>query len=117
MKDNNKDEKSIKDIKRKVNEIDNRIDTEKIRIRKIAETQDHITSLRRNINWCIELLSKSMKGPTTQNRFDDMHNSNTLFYIKTASILDEESEKSRKNIVILSSEKDKIIKDSKDQKE
>lgn len=103
--------------KQKINEIDYQIYEEKRKMKKINNIQENIAALSKNMSRCVDLLSKSIKGPTTKNIFDDMHDSNRIFYIQATCDLDELTEVSQKKINTLSIEKDKIIKESKNQKE
>ena len=84
---------------------------EKKRLQKLDDMQEEIVALNKNLTKCIDLLSKSISGPVTNNVFNDMHNSNRLFYVKTSGIIDEESTNSKININRLYQEKDDVIKE------
>lgn len=100
-------------VKEKVNKIDDKLDAEKKRLQKLDDMQEEIVALNKNLTKCIDLLSKSISGPVTNNVFNDMHNSNRLFYVKTSGIIDEESTNSKININRLYQEKDDVIKEER----
>ena len=100
-------------VKEKVNKIDDKLDTEKRKLQKLDDMQEELISLNKNLTKCIDSLSKSISGPITKNVFNDMHNSNRLFYIKTSNIIDEEATSSKRNINKLYQEKDEIIKEER----
>lgn len=100
-------------LKQKINELNNMIEEEKKKIKKLDSMQEEITSLNKNMNKCIELLSKSIESPTKDNMLSDMYNSNKSLYRNLTSSLDEEAEVSKKIINKLSQEKDNLIKENK----
>ena len=100
--------------RQKINEVDNQIDDEKGRLEKLSTMQETIDSIAKNVDKCIELLSKSMKGPNTDSLFNDMYNSNKAFFKKASSNIESEETNSRKKINELYKEKEKILKDTKD---
>lgn len=108
---------NIKTTKQIINEIDNKLSVEKKKIKKLDEMQETLYELNKNMTKCIELLSKSIKGPTTNNIFSDMENKNRIFYIKGSSVLDEETELSMKKIQNLYKEKSNEIAKSKKEQE
>jgi len=110
-----KADNSVITTKQNIEQIDDKINIEKERIRKLENIHEELISLNRNMDKCIEILSKSMKGPTSNVMFDDMHNSNRIFLLKTASNLTEQAELSRKNINKLYQEKDEIINTNKEE--
>lgn len=110
-------EKIPDNIKKRINEIDNLVDYEKRRIKKFDNMQEEVIALNKNLNKCIDLLSKSIEGPTKKNMLNDMYDSTKSFYMNFISTLDEEISSSRKNINKLAQEKDDIIKQNKNKKE
>lgn len=88
----------VKTQKQKINELDNKLSAEKAKLRKIDAMQDSLYELNKNMNKCIELLSKSIVGPATNRFFNDMENNNRVFYAKSSAILEEESSDTMKNI-------------------
>ena len=107
----------ITSTKQKINEIDYKIDNEKEKIKKLDDIQESMTALNKSLNRCIELLSLSLKGPTSQNMFEDMQAQNKAIYQNVTSELDDEMDKTRSTINKLYEEKDNIIKEDKNKKE
>lgn len=115
--ENKKLDNEILNTKNQINRIDNLIDDEKIRIKKLDSMQEDIVSLSKSINRCIDLLSQSIKGPQSESKYNDMRNSNKKSYINIATFLDDEAELSRKKINKLYDEKETLLKESKNKEE
>lgn len=112
MDDKNNNMENI-NLNSKIVRIDNLVDEQKYKIKKIDELQEQITSLNKNLNMCIALLARAINGPTTQNMFNDMYENNQSFYANMANTLDDELVDARKTIDSLSKEKDELIKEFK----
>ena len=97
----------------KIVRIDNLVDEQKYKMKKIDELQEQISSLNKSLNMCIALLSRAINGPTTQNMFNDMYENNQSFYANMASTLDDELVETRKFISSLSKEKEDLINEFK----
>ena len=99
---NNKDNKiadnRIEKSKKKIAQIDESIDIEKNKLKKIDNIQEEFVSLNKSINRCIELLSPSIKGTKTNHMLDEMFNNNNNLLKNVSSVLDEEKEETKKNI-------------------
>lgn len=95
---------------KKIRMIEDKIDLEKERLKKINSMYDDIESFDRDINKCIDLLAKSVKGSNVNNIFDDVNESSSIFYKSIVSSLDEELEASKKAISKLTEEKEAILK-------
>lgn len=107
---NKSETEEIEKYKRSINETENKIDFEKRRIKDIENLQEEVVSLNKNLDECIKILEKSMQGPTTNYAFEDMHNNNRTFFVKTTSVLDEQIKNSQKKINSLSEKKEEQIK-------
>lgn len=103
--------------KQKIKEIDDRLDIERKKLQKLDDMREEIISLNKNMDKCIDLLAKSIKGPVTKSIFNDMYDSNKIFFIKANSAIDEENNISKKEINKLYQEKDKLIKENKEKEE
>jgi len=105
---------NIKDeFKKKINEIDNQIDNEKKKIKKIDSIQEEVTALNKNLNKCIELLSVSIKGEKNDKMLSDMYDKNKSFYVNFSSTLDDEISATKKKISKLNETKENLIKENK----
>ncbi len=111
---NKKIDNRILTPKEKINNIDERLDNAKKRIKNLSEMQENVEAITKSINKCIDLLSKSVKGPQVNNKFNDMRDSNKLFLVKTSASIEEETISARKDINELYKEKDRILKENKD---
>ena len=98
----------------KINEIDEKLDTEKKKIKNLSDMQDTVNSIAKSMERCIDLLAKSISGPRTHNKFNDMRNSNKVFLRKATASIEEESMHIRKKINELYKEKDAILKENRE---
>ena len=80
---------NIKESKQKINEIDNMLNIEKKKIKTLEEMKETVYELNKNLNTCISLLSKSIKGKTADIIFNDMENANRRIYMKNNNLLEE----------------------------
>ncbi len=108
---------NIKESKQKINEIDNMLNIEKKKIKTLEEMKETVYELNKNLNTCISLLSKSIKGKTTDIIFNDMENANRRIYMKNNNLLEEETLDTMKKINKLYIEKNDEIEKNKIQKE
>ena len=99
--------------KEKINNIDNRLDVAKRKIKNLQNMQENVNSIAKSMNRCIDLLSKSIKGPTVNNKFEDMRSTNKIFYAKTTASIEEETMGIRKTINELYKEKDELLKENR----
>ena len=114
--DNNNEKKvdnRIISSKEKINKIDDELEFEKARLKKLDNMQEELHALNKSISKCIYLLSKSIKGPNTNVVFEDMNSSNHAFIENAQATLEEEMADSRKNIHTLYEAKEEIIKESR----
>ena len=115
MDDKNIDNK-ILTTKEKINKIDNKLDIEKKRIKKLDNMQENVNSINKNINHCIYLLSKSVKGTNANHIFNDMYDTNNDVTKKMNKSIDEELALSKKGVNKLYEEKEKYIKEKQKEK-
>ena len=101
-------------LNNKIFQLDTKVDDEKKKIKQIEELQEQVTNLNKNLSICIALLAKSMRGPTTQNMFNDMYNNNQSFYKCMTASLEEESLEIQKSIGKLLDENENAIKEYKE---
>ena len=100
-----------------INNYEDQVDIEKQKLKKVEFMQDELISLNKNMETCIELLSKSIKGSNTTSRFEDMHNANRVFLLKSLSMLDEKKEELKKGINHLNEKKENMIEQNKQKTE
>lgn len=116
--DSKKIDNEIKTHKAKINELDNHLNIEKKKLKRIDEMQESLYELNKNMSQCIELLSKSIVGGNSAKMFSEMENKNRTFYIKSNSILEEESARTMEKINGIYKEKiNEIEKSKKEEKE
>lgn len=111
--DNKRIDNEIINTNKILNEIDEKIDIEKNRIRQIDDMQDNVREINRGFDRVIDILSCSIKGPNTDMMFDEMRDTSRSFYIEASSSLDEEALEIRNNVNKLYQQKDDIIKEDK----
>lgn len=95
--------------KQRINKIDDMVDIEKSKIKKYSDMQENYYSLSKNIDKCIDLISRSIKGPNTVAIFDEMQNDNRKQMIETTEMLDSKIKESKDKVNKLYSEKNELI--------
>ena len=95
--------------KREINEIDNQLDAEKKHTKKLEKYQDDFHNLHKNMNNCLNLLSRSIKGPSTEVLIDDMRDSNETIYSKINENINVELKAIKKRVNKLYAKKEEII--------
>ena len=113
--DNKRIDNRILTSKEKINKIDERLDNAKRRIKNLSSMQDNVDSIAKSMNKCIDLLGKSLKGPHVSTKLSDMYNSNKLFLIYASAGIEEEKINVRRTINELYKEKDKILKEDRNE--
>lgn len=101
--------------KEKIYNVDERLDVAKKRINNLQGMQDSVNAIAKSMNRCIDLLSRSIKGPAVNNRLEDMRSTNKIFLAKSTASIEEETMTIRKEINELYKEKDRLIKENKQQ--
>ena len=101
--------------KEKINNIDDKLEAAKKKIKKLNDMQDNVNSIAKNMNRCIDLLSKSIRGPQVNGKISEMRKSNKVFLLKSTTSIEEETMKTRKDINELYKEKDTILRESRNQ--
>lgn len=109
MKDREIDNEII-ERKKKIDIIDDKIDVEKKKLKQMEGIWDELISLNKNLNKCIDILSRSMRAPNSKYIYDDMRASNNGFLVKATVGMEEYTEVLKKNIHKLSDEKDQLIR-------
>lgn len=101
--------------KEKIYNVDEKLDVAKKRINNLQGMQDSVNAIAKSMNRCIDLLSRSIKGPAVNNRLEDMRSTNKIFLAKSTASIEEETMAVRKEINELYKEKDRLIKENKQQ--
>lgn len=106
---NKKIDNQILEKKRILNEMDDKIDLEKKKLKQMEGIWEELISLNKNLDKCIDILSRSMQGPNLGLVYDDMRDSNKRFLVKTSGSLEEYTEILKKNIDDLSAKREEIV--------
>ena len=115
--DGKKIDNEIKTQKQRINELDNKLSIEKAKLQKLDDMQESLYELNKNMSKCIELLAKSIIGPTTNRFFNEMENNNRMYYKRGSMILEEESASTMRNINKIYKDKIAEIEKGRKQKE
>lgn len=115
--DNNEDtrkaDNTIINHKKELDKVDEQIDIQRNKMQELNDMQESVNEIVDNINQCIELLSKSIKGPTTENMFNDMYNTNKNFGSNVSNNIENNQLEVRKRLNELYKEKDNILEENK----
>lgn len=96
--------------KKKINEIDDMLDLEKKNTKKLENLRENFCNLHKDMDKCIDLLSKSIKGKNVEIALSDMRASSEKLYNKTNENINIELKKIKKRVNKLYSQKEEIIK-------
>lgn len=104
------DENETINYKKRINEIDDRIDEEKSKMKNLDEMEELFVSLSKNITKCVDLLNKSIKGNNIANRLNSIEENNKINFTKSIGNLEIEREEIKNRLVSLNNEKDDFQK-------
>ena len=111
--DTRKADNTIINHKKELDKVDEQIDIQRNKMQELNDMQESVNEIVDNINQCIELLSKSIKGPTTENMFNDMYNTNKNFGSNVSTNIENNQLEVRKRLNELYKEKDNILEENK----
>ena len=101
-------------IRKKNDALDEKIASEKIKLEKLTDMQESVDAIVENINECIDLLSKSIKGPNTENIFNDMYATNKTFQVNVSTNIENSQTDIKSRIDRMYKEKDRILEKSRE---
>ena len=99
-----------KDLLKKINDIDSKIENEKINIKHNNLIKEELNKINESYNRCLEILSQSAKGKIINQKYNDLYTENRNSYIKDINNIDNQLSTSQKNIEEYIKEKD-ILKE------
>ena len=105
--DNNKKADNLSyDKKRNINDLEEQIYDNKKKIKELVKMQESLIALDFNINNCINLLSKSMKGANDEALYNDMQEVNRKNLFNSLDVIEKDVDILKKNINELRTKKD-----------
>lgn len=105
--DNNKKADNLSyDKKRIINDLEEQIYDNKKKIKELVKMQESLIALDFNINNCINLLSKSMKGANDEALYNDMQEVNRKNLFNSLDVIEKDVDILKKNINELRTKKD-----------
>ena len=105
--DNNKKADNLSyDKKRIINDLEEQIYDNKKKIKELVKMQESLIALDFNINNCINLLSKSMKGANDEALYSDMQEVNRKNLFNSLDVIEKDVDILKKNINELRTKKD-----------
>lgn len=108
-------EKDTRDnLREKIDNIEQQLNKENSRIHKINAVQDSLFSLKKNMDSCVNLLSKSLDGGVAKTSFDNLVADNNIEFNKTCRGFEEKSEMLRRRVIDLRNERDAAIQEYED---
>ena len=96
------------DNKAKLKVVNDKIDIEKQKMKNLDEIEELFVSLNSNINKCVELLSKSMKGENIGRKLGAIEESNKVNFNKSIYSINSNREDIKKKLSELSDQKDEV---------
>lgn len=113
--DNNKKADNLSyDKKRIINDLEEQIYDNKKKIKELVKMQESLIALDFNINNCINLLSKSMKGANDEALYSDMQEVNRKNLFNSLDVIEKDVDILKKNINELRTKKDEEFRKQDD---
>lgn len=104
-----------KDLLKKINDIDSKIENEKINIKHNNFIKEELNKINESYNRCLEILSQSAKGKIINQKYNDLYTENRNSYIKDINNIDNQLSTSQKNIEEYIKEKDILKEQEKEE--
>ena len=104
-----------KDLLKKINDIDSKIENEKINIKHNNLIKEELNKINESYNRCLEILSQSAKGKIINKKYNDLYTENRNSYIKDINNIDNQLSTSQKNIEEYIKEKDILKEQEKEE--
>lgn len=105
-------EKDKKDeLKQKIDNIDDELNKENAKIKRINSVRDSLVSLKKNMDRCTSLLSKSLDPEIAKTSLDYLMADNEEEFKKSCRGFDEKSEAFRRRVIELQNERDIAIQE------
>ena len=111
----NKEKKSS--ILKKMDELDLKIENEKINIKQNNSIKDELNKINNSYNRCLDILSQSATGKTINQKYNDLYTENRENYIKKINNIENQLSQSHKNIESYIEEKDILKEQYKEEKD
>ncbi len=108
-----KADNQILNYDKEIEKVEEQIDIEQNKIQELSDMQESVDEIVDNINKCIELLSKSIKGPTTENMFSEMYATNKNFQTNVSTNIENNQIETRKRLNELYKEKESIFEENR----
>lgn len=112
MKDKKIDNEYV-NYKREISQIDDAIDIEKQKLKRLDDMQEELAALNRNMEVCISLLAASVKGKNLGNVYRDIYDSNKRSCRKIGDAIDSTNSVATKKINNLYNDKYHLIEEQK----
>ena len=116
--DNNKKADNLSyDKKRIINDLEEQIYDNKNKLKELVKMQESLIALDFNINNCINLLSKSMKGANDEALYSDMQEVNRKNLFNSLDVIEKDVDILKKNINELRTKKEEELSKQDDSEE
>lgn len=112
---NNNEKK--KDYIKKINEINSKIENERINIKHNNSIKEELNKINDSYNRCLDILSQSASGKKINQKYSNLYTENRNNYIKKVNSIDNQVSQSEKNIESYVEEKDILTKEYKEEKD
>lgn len=112
---NNNEKK--KDYIKKINEINSKIENERINIKHNNSIKEELNKINDSYNRCLDILSQSASGKKINQKYSNLYTENRNNYIKKVNSIDNQVSQSEKNIESYVEEKDILTKEHKEEKD
>lgn len=101
---NKKDE-----LRQKISMIEEKLDSENGKLQKINIVQDSLLSLKKNLDKCTAVLTRSLEPGEFKEKFSDLLSDNEIGFKKTCGSFEEQAETLRRRVIDLQTEREAAI--------
>lgn len=102
---------------RKINEIDSKIENERININHNNLIKEELNKINDSYNRCLDILSQSASGKKVNQKYSNLYTENRNNHIKQINSIDNQLSQSQKNIETYNEEKDILNKQYSEEKD
>lgn len=104
------EKKDIKEeLRQKINKIEESLDSENGKLQKINIVQDSLASLKKNLDKCTTIYTRSMEPGAAKEHFSNLLSDNEIHFKKTCGDFEEQAEILRRKVIDLQNERDVAI--------
>lgn len=107
----NEEKDTKNELREKIGQLEEKLDIENGKLKKINTVQDSLISLKKSLDKCTAVLSRALEPGDAKEKFNNLLDDNALDFKKTHSSFEEQAEVLKRKVIDLQAERDKAIQD------